>query len=463
MLFGSVTAAVLYLTTPGLWPGRWALLVLVPLIVMSVAEPPWRYAFTRVVVTEEHVRLRTGVVAPKERTMSWSDVTACDTRQSWAHRLLSVHAITLAQTGDERTRIQIPGVSNVDRDVIVGHFEARRPTTENEGAATELERVSESTDQRSELIYRARVGDLLVAGLSFGQFAVLGAAAVFTAVDLLDATGLTGGLERSFAVAPVLMVVAICCSALLLGFALMAIRFAGFEVRRDSDGTLEIAYGLLSLHRRRIDPLSVVGVVVQRNLIETLLGRVRLSVLTMDSSVQLGGNLLLPALPRRIVGDVVLRSFAEEGAAIGLTQRGRSAAFGQAGILAATLLPGGIAWWFGAQADARPWAVVLIALVAVIAAWLLGRLASSRLEVDDGARRVTHTMLHVTERRRVLTVGAVHAVSVTKLIGRPATAAVFYVAGLPHAARATRFTTAGMDLLAKSIAAPERRRPQRRC
>ena len=454
LIFSSAAAASLYLTTSELWPGRWALLAVLPLLIITLAEPPWRYAFTRLDVADDHLRVSTGIIVPSERTMRWSDMASFEVRQSWANRLVGTYVLTIAQSGDERNRMRLHGVSARTRDVVAALFEERggaavRPA--GGGAVTPA--PDEEWAVPSELVHRSSPAELVLAGLSFGQFAVLGGAATLTVVDLIETFGLIGGLQAGIAAAPLPMAVAIVAAVLAAGLALTVIRFAGFEVRRARDGALEISYGLIARNHRRIDPRSVVGIVVQRNIVETLLGRVRLWLLTTDSSSQLGGNLLLPALPRRIVRDVVRRSFPLEAAAIGLDDPSRWALLRQVSILVVTMIiPLGV-WIAGTRVAWALWVVALAVAATSVLAWYGGKLLCSRLRSVDSGSRIVHSVRHISESRRVLLADAAHAVSTVSFLGVPVTAAVVYLAGHPRAARAVRFDPGEIDALAAGIAA----------
>ena len=72
--------------------------------------------------------------------------------------------------------------------------------------------------------------------------------------------------------------------AVVVGLAATVVKFHGFTVLATPEGRLRICYGLVSTHERVITPGAVQGVVWHRNAAEQLLGRARLSVLTLDSA-----------------------------------------------------------------------------------------------------------------------------------------------------------------------------------
>lgn len=455
-LAASILAGAIYLTSPGVWPGAWAWLVIGPLIAVTILEPPLRWWTTRVTLEPHQLHVTTGVWTRRRRSLRWQRVGVVDARQSWAFRLCGVHSVTLAQAGDEDRKVQLWGIDRALR-ARIETLVAERVTTTEEAPAPHAAAAAAAP------IFRARAHQLLLAGLVYGQFAVLGAAAEFSAWEVLDQLGLWDSLAQTASASPRVLAAAIGALILVGGLALTLLRFGGFTVERDADDAVTIRYGLLSSRTRTIDPHATVGLIVQRNLIEMALGRARLSLLTADSAAQLGTNLVLPSLPRAVVLDIVRTAFDghESDDAFTMSSSGRASAH-SALWLAGTGAVVAAAWW-GAALLAWPPAVTLAATAAVaVVAWAAGRLLASRLTVGPQASHAVLSIQHVSEQRLQVAIPAVHVVDLTRVFAAPPLACVHYYAGMPRALRSLRFSRTDLDRLCTAIATPLTRSRERR-
>lgn len=467
-LLGGVLAGAVYLFAPDVWPGPWAWLALAPLLAVLVCEPPWRWWSTRVTLTAQHLTIATGMWHRREQSLAWSDVGAVDTRQPWAFRFWGLRSLTLAQAGDERTKVQLWAVDEETHARIValaGHRAEDRPA--------HAERVAHipdaAPDAAGTVIYRVRLSHLVLASLVYGQFAVIGGAAAAAAWEFLGSVGAADLIVQWIPLPPVMWGVVIAVAIVVMGFALTVIRYAGFEVRRTADGRLVISYGLLSTHTRSIAPAAVVGVILQRNLVETVLGRARLALLTTDSAAQLGANLVLPSLPRTVVTHLLRTAFDDQvGPRLLTTSRGYGAMIRGAALLVALAASAAGILWVTAEQGWPPLASASAALLCLAVLWRLTALLCSRLSVSEDARRVLLTSTHVVQRQSVLVPASVHVVAGTRVLGRNVFVQVFYYAGMPRALRAMRFDRADVDGLSarvaqtRPLAATHRRRPAAR-
>lgn len=449
-LAGALAAGTVYLVAPDVWPGPWAWLALGPLIAVLVLEPLIRWWSTRLSITAQHVAVASGVIERREQTLAWSDIGTVDSRQSWAFRRWGVHSLTLAQSGDERAKLQLWGVDDPTRTRILslaGHAVAASAT--RRAAADEPSGATVEGD----LIYRVRSSHLILASLVYGQFAVIGGAAAMAAWEVLGYIDATGALERTISASPVTSAVAIAAVVIVLGFALTVVRYAGFEVRRMPDGRLTIRYGFFSTHARSIAAGATVGVVLQRNLVEIVLGRARLSLLTTDSAAQLGANLVLPSLPRAVVERILRTAFDDQVGHRLLTSSRGAGAFGWGTVLLVASAAAGFGGWTAIAAfDWSPLAAAAGGLLAIVVAWQGSRLLCSRLSVNGDARRVLLTTTHVVQRQSVLSPASVHVVSSTRVLGRRLLVDVHYYAGMARALRAMRFDRADVDALSARVA-----------
>ena len=95
---------------------------------------------------------------------------------------------------------------------------------------------------------------------------------------------------------------------MVVGVVATVLRFGGLETAVNDDAIV-LRYGMLSTRERVIDNSAVVGVEIRRSPVEIALGRVRLSLITLDSAGGLGSNLVLPSLREKIAEKIILESF----------------------------------------------------------------------------------------------------------------------------------------------------------
>ncbi|MEV5041066.1 hypothetical protein [Microbacterium sp. LMI1x-1-1.1] len=446
-LVGTFIAGAVYLFGPAVWPGAWAWLALGPLIAVLVCEPVWRWTFTRVALTPEHLVVTTGAFTRRQQSLAWADIGTVDSRQSWAFARWDLRVLTLSQAGDERTKVHLWAV---DEDL---HREVTARAGHALGTA-EAEVTAEQTGPAPGiLLYRVRLTHLLLASVVYGQFALIGGGAALGVSETLGMFGADAALTRWLPLPPAVWAVAIAVGIVALGLVLTVVRYASFEVRRMPGDRIVISYGLFSTHTRSVSRATTIGVVLQRNLVETLLGRVRLSLLTTDSAAQLGTNLLLPSLPRRVVERLLHEAFDEDPSTRLLTGDRGARAIGTgvvllAGLIAAAVLAGWVAAWLGWP----PLLVLATGAIVFAIAWPVTVVLCSRLRVDAGSNRVVLLVSHVVQRQTVLSAAAVHIVGTSRLAGHPLVADVCFYAGMPRTFRALRFRPAEVDALSARIA-----------
>ncbi|QGQ20020.1 PH domain-containing protein [Cellulomonas sp. JZ18] len=454
VIVGLLGGGVLCLLRPDRWPGPWAWVVIGPLVVLRLAEPLYRMATVLWEASELDLRLTTGHVHRRTRTVPWSEVRALDVQVPWAYRPFGLARVVVGQTGDASAQLVLPA-ADAGTQQRIKHLaqQGTRPAV----AAREPARGPEAVDGREgvditeagdagpgRLLYRATLADLLLATLVYGQFAVAGGAVAMSAWDLLDTAGLGDDAGRVFGAAVGAAVVLL---VVVVGFVVTVVRFAGFEVRTSAVGAVEIRFGSVARLERSVDRRAVAGVVLQQNLAEKLFGRVRLALLTTDSAVQLGANLVLPSLPpvvvARVLDDVLPDVPTSEVLARIAERRLRSAVQ----VALVTALPAVLVALALRAASAPRALVVLGALAVLVAVVAAGRLASSRLVVGPGASSVALWTSHVSDRVRVLRAEAVHVVSLTALLGLPLLVRAYYHAGMPRTLTAVRFRPSELESL----------------
>lgn len=462
-LAGSLLAGAVYLFAPAVWPGAWAWLAVGPLIAVLVGEPVWRWTFTRIAITPTHLRVTTGAIHRREQSLAWADIGTVDSRQSWAFARWHLHALTLSQAGDERTKAQLWAADDELRAAVMryaGHavVDGGRGAAVGAGLAAAVDGgrgivSAAGAETVGVLLYRVRIAHLLLASAVYGQFALIGGGAALAVSETLGAIGADEVIARWLPLPPASWALVIAAGIVTLGLVLTVVRYASFEVRRAPDDRLVISYGLLSTHERSIMPGAVIGVVLQRNLVETLLGRVRLSLLTTDSAAQLGTNLVLPSLPRRVVARLLREAFGEDPATrLPTVDRGGRALAAAIAVLASMAAVALLAGWTAAARGGPPVLVLASGVLALSLAWPVSRVLCARLQAEPGTRRVVLLLSHLVQRQIVLDTAAVHIVATSRLVGRPLLAHLSYYAGMPRTFRALRFVAADVDALSARVA-----------
>ncbi|OSM42887.1 hypothetical protein BCY76_011840 [Nesterenkonia sp. PF2B19] len=129
----------------------------------------------------------------------------------------------------------------------------------------------------------------------------------------MELAGHSAEVVQALATRPGPVLALLCLVGLTAGAVLTAVRFHGLTVAVE-DGRTVLRHGLISTTTRIIGRDQVVGVQVRRNLVEMLLDRARVSLITADSSQQWDSNLALPSLSRRRI--LVLMARLAPGARI---------------------------------------------------------------------------------------------------------------------------------------------------
>lgn len=443
-LVGSLIAGGLYASTPSSWPGIWGWLALGPLIAVLLFEPVWRWSFTRIDITHTHLRVSTGVMIRREQSLAWDDIGAVDSRQPWAFARWRLYTVTLSQAGDERAKVYLRAADEaLHREVTTraGHALGRNAP-----------RRGSSGESPDSLLYRVTTANLLLASVVYGQFAIIGGGVAMSAADTLSQLGADHDIGRWLPAPSGSWTLIVVAGVVATGLALTVVRYASFEVRRLPDGRLIISYGLLSTHTRSIAPGATIGVVAQRNIVETLLGRVRLSLLTTDSAAQLGTNLVLPSLPRRTVERLLREALGGEWEPPDLVRSSGLRAAGAGcltiGIMA---LAATAAVWAASALRWHPLMLLVAAALALGLAYSATFLLCSEVRVDAGTGHVTLLVTHLVQRQTVLSTAAVHTVAITRIGKHPVVARICFYAGQPRTFRALRFDSRNMDALSAQM------------
>lgn len=407
------------------WPAPWGPLVqgLMLLWVASLVVGPvvrWRTAEFH--VSSQGIVAETGVLSRRSESLPWDLVASMDHRRSWVCQRLGITEIVCAQTGEDGSRVRLDGL----RDDDVAAFRrfadagATRPEPTATSPGTTPPGPADAGTPEGTVLHRTSTGDLLMLALVYGQVLLLVPPLVMGLMEITDALGLTERLEDALVsglgtwpTAVVIVTAAVCA-----GLGATVIKYHDFTVTAQPDGRLHIRYGLFSTHERTITPATVQGLVWHRNVVEQLFGRVRVSVLTLDSTAQLGGNLILPSMRTAQAREIVrkhLPSFAgterrlSTGPGAGLTN------VVCLGLLGAALCG---AWVLTARIWHWPWPLAVAAcLTGAGVAVRLVHLCTSRLAAEPQQGLFLLRRIGLAEQVTAVRAARLHAVSTRHLAG----------------------------------------------
>lgn len=434
------------------WADPWRTIVQILLavwVLSLVLHPTIRWRTARFHVSSEGIQAETGLLSRRSESLPWDLVTSVDHRQSWVFQRLGVTEVVCAQTGEDGSRIRLDGLSSADLALFQRHADAAAALPARVPAAAVEEAVptsdGDAADDQHAVVHRMTLVDLLLLGVVYGQVLLLVPPLAFGLLEVTDALGLTDRLEAAFVsgLGSWPTAVLIVGLAVLVGLAATVLKYHGFTVESQHDGRLRIHYGLFSTHERLITPNAVQGVVWHRNAVEQLLGRARVSVLTLDSATQLGGNLVLPSMPVHRAGRIVAEHLPEfAGSERRLSTGVGAAVLNLTSLLLLAAVVGG-AWTLTARTWGWPWFVAAAvcagtAAIATIAVAVL----TSRLFAEPSAGRLIARRITVSERVTAVRAARLHAISTLHLHHRRSSAGrgtawlptVHYFAGAPRRA-----------------------------
>lgn len=419
-------------TLPPSWLGRWPLLLFSVLVAVRLLGPMYRWFSCRYQLSPTHLTERAGVLRIRTRSLAWADVTAVEVHIPWSHRASGLAILTVRTDGGPDTTVRLDGVDRQDAETI--RLRSRgiesRGTEQGPGAEkasppdgpTEKETptpvaVSAVLETRPfRPVYRAGPVDLLAASLFYGQFILLAGAFIGVLVqfaELFHAAPVVLAVVEDRPVTS-LAVLAIIGSA--VGCVLTAVKFHGFSVFQDPQSVM-LRHGLFTTQQRIVRRADIIGIRLRRNLVEMLFDRVRVSLISTDSSQQLGTNLMLPSLSRRRVAQILAPLFPQHQDTLRLRGGGRR---GMPSVAIVTLLPLGAA--IGVLLAVRRWtewawffelvlAAVTLLLVSAAAHLAAARCDFSRLDHGE----ILWSSLLGGQTKYILNLDAVHAATTVAL------------------------------------------------
>ncbi len=435
---------------------RWVVVAVGLGLVLRLLLPVYSWYTCRLLVDEHGITVVTGLVRHRSRSMSWDSIGTVELGSSWAQRFFGLTEVTLLQGAADATTLVIPAVDVSVRDSI-----ERRSRTAGrlpDPRARPGPHGHRDEDPGSQMVYSASVWDLAVAGLMYGRFVGLGFGAVVGGVGTVLELGqadrllaLSGGSVLGLLVLAAVLVP-------VVGLLLTVLRYSSFTVLRTDGGHLVLSYGLLSTKRRVVGPDGIVGLTLSRNLLETAADRVRLTLVSVDSSSGLGTNLVLPSLPRRIVAEIADTVLGGERLRSPLYVAGWRRALvvklSAASMLLATAVLA--ATTMGGLSLNTAQAVGGGILVAVLLGILVER-AAARLTLDRTGSAMVLEVRVVSEFQRRIDLAAVQGVSEYGFIGRSICARVDYYGGGRRALTALRYDRRALDDLPAALLAAGRR------
>ncbi|WP_237421610.1 PH domain-containing protein [Gordonia sp. SID5947] len=278
----------------------------ISIILTAIAIPlitivPW--LVTRYQVTDEHVRVRSGLITRKVATARRDRIRSVDLTASVPHRVLGLKKIRIGTGGDkESSVVELNAIPAADADRLYRHLMATAVRTANTVEATGTGPPSTPPEQLTRL---------QLSWLRFAPFSLTGFAAAAAAGGLAAQFANEAGLFEQGATAaeeafdrirdipvPVVVtvsVIAVVVVGALLSFGGYVLAYWNFSlVRNHQDGTLLVRRGLLTTNAGSLDEERVRGVHLHEPVLMRVVGGARLNAIATGSSKH---PLLLPPAP----------------------------------------------------------------------------------------------------------------------------------------------------------------------
>lgn len=431
-------AGFLYWSQPGLWPGPVAIYIIGSLLVLRLANPVYAWATLRYEISEEKFSVTRGLLIRTTSTTAWCDVSVVDIDSPWAFRWFGLGVVSLRSGGQDEAKIDVAGINEADLEAIVAFARSLadpgaqpRPVGDEVNDHETVPGEPDTADRT--VVYAARKRDLAAANLIYGHVMVLGTGAVLTAFDAMQQLVNLDRVLEVFDSHPWASSLVLCGAVLLSGSVAAVVKYHSFTVSKDAAG-LSIKYGWLSTNQRDIKSSAVGGISARRNLIEMLLDRVRIALLTTDSDQQMGTNIVFPSMPRRQVKQILNASLPQLPSPALLESSGQGSIARSLVLLVGSGVPvTGLGWMTYRETNSP----LVLAAITTVALWyvlaLAVRLARARFSVAEteiswaSHAFVDHevvlaaTGLHSMSSTGARTTTLVHLLRVHYFAGRPKT------------------------------------------
>ena len=254
--------------------------------------------------------IKTGLISKNMRTIPMDRIQNVNITRPLVHRILGLVVLEVETAGGTEAEAKIGALREWDAELL---------KTRLLGTAGNAHRPAQV---RNEVLYRASVKELLIAGATENQFWVILAAGasflpfVFPVFEKEIDRLIDGG--RAAMNSPQVMVLGLqILGAILAVFAVgwlvsivtTFVKFWGFELTREA-GKLRRAHGLLSHFETFVRPERVQIIRVWQNVVQRWMGYSKIAVETAGSFTQDGmaGNALLTPLVMDVNRDVVLKA-----------------------------------------------------------------------------------------------------------------------------------------------------------
>lgn len=296
------------------WANRGSETALVLLWAAALLYAPLRVAWIIVRWSTEKYRtapsalaIRTGVLRRQERHLEWASVVAVDEQAGLLFRVFRIRRLQLTQSDSAGGAVVFRALDPLPAAEI--RSLVRDQTGECAG--------SDATARVGE-IYRATWRELALMSVVNGRFALFSPPILFASWGLLEEIGVSTWIFELFETIPPAVLVAISIVGFIFVGTLATIsRYQGFSVRMTAARTLVLTYGLVEKRERHIHVTSIEGITVRRSLVEQMLRRSRLAVLTFKGADDVGASHMLPSLPDAIVRQITrshFRDFVQDSA-----------------------------------------------------------------------------------------------------------------------------------------------------
>lgn len=404
-----------------------SVVAVIGLIGQTVAWSYFRYE-----VAGGELRVRSGLLSRRERSVPLERIQALDTSENLLQRLFRVQQLKVetAAGGGAGSDVTLEALSRADAAALLDRLNAARPRRDvspapevvpGAGAPQEPAVAAPIAMAGGEVLRRITTRDLVIAGATSGRIgpalAILAAAWQFADDILGDDIWERLALQAAHSTVQgvVVIVGAIALFSWLLAFASTVLTFGGFELRRQDD-RLVVRHGLLDRRQATVPIARIQAITVSETLLRQPL---RMASLRFESAGYgkdtPESGVLFPIIPLAEVSDLIARcnpAFAVETGVLagrglrGLPERsrGRYVVTEVRGVVVLTLIALAAAraipdvpWWWGL------WALTLAPLAALYG-WLQYR--DSGWTIDPGDRFVVRGRnvarhLTITPRRRL--------------------------------------------------------------
>jgi putative membrane protein len=372
----------------------------------------WRFTYE---VTPRELRVQSGVISRRERTIPLDRIQSVDINESLLQRLFGVVRVRIesAASGGKGSDVTLAAVSRQDAAVLRSELTAvtrGQPATEDVAVPM--------TAPEPGLILRLSPARLLMTGATSGRVGpALGVLA--GAFQLLQDVGSNQIWERATRVGEnaslngvVVLIILLAIGAWVLAIGSTILTYAGFELRR-ADDRLLISYGLLERRRSTIPLARVQAVTISEGLLRQPFGlaSVRIESAGYGKDVAASG-VLAPLIRRDEIAGLLDRACPDYAidpphvTLASLPRRARRRYLGGpvfsvlalTGIIIAAALIAGIPW---------RWGLWGLAFVPVVVIWGLLRFRDAGWRLGDDDRRLVirerriDRVTIVTERRRL--------------------------------------------------------------